>query len=209
MGRNHRARCGRARGARVLRPPGRKRVGVASIPRCGRVGDQGKIAPTSRTDAQIRHPARRHLCARASCAASLTGLLAIVLATALVPAVAADASAQTPFVPYFGKNQIRYDNFRVAHLHDRSLRDLLLPRDRAAPRAGRRLRRERVSARQLRPEARPRVQGAAHPLQDEQRVPAAERHPGRRAGRRRRVRRADAQPHGACRSTSRPTCSTG
>ena len=41
-----------------------------------------------------------------------TGLLAIVLATALVSAVAADASAQTPFVPYYGKNQIRYDNFR-------------------------------------------------------------------------------------------------
>src|SRR3954447_9770659 len=42
----------------------------------------------------------------------LTGLLAVVLATALVSGVAADASAQTPFVPYFGKNAIRYDNFR-------------------------------------------------------------------------------------------------
>jgi len=42
----------------------------------------------------------------------LTGLLAIVLATALITGAAADASAQTPFVPYYGKNQIRYDNFR-------------------------------------------------------------------------------------------------
>ena len=42
----------------------------------------------------------------------LTGLLAIVLATALLSGVTADASAQTPFVPYFGKNAIRYDNFR-------------------------------------------------------------------------------------------------
>ena len=42
----------------------------------------------------------------------LTGLLAIVLATALMSGVAADASAQTPYVPYYGKNQIRYDNFR-------------------------------------------------------------------------------------------------
>jgi hypothetical protein len=41
-----------------------------------------------------------------------TGLLAIVLATALMSGVAADASAQTPYVPYYGKNQIRYDNFR-------------------------------------------------------------------------------------------------
>lgn len=32
-----------------------------------------------------------------------------VLLTALLPA---PATAQTPFVPYFGKNQIRYDNFR-------------------------------------------------------------------------------------------------
>ena len=38
----------------------------------------------------------------------------------------------------------------------------------------------------------------------QQRVPAAERHPGRGAGRRRRLRRAEPQPHGACRSTSRP-----
>jgi hypothetical protein len=42
----------------------------------------------------------------------LTGLLAIVLATALMSGVAADASGQTPYVPYYGKNQIRYDNFR-------------------------------------------------------------------------------------------------
>jgi hypothetical protein len=42
----------------------------------------------------------------------LTGLLAIVLATAFLSGVAAEASGQTPFVPYFGKNQIRYDNFR-------------------------------------------------------------------------------------------------
>ena len=52
------------------------------------------------------------------------------------------------------------------------------PEDGTAPRTHRRLRRERVSARQLGPEARPRVQGAAHHLQDEQRVSAAERHPG-------------------------------
>ena len=44
---------------------------------------------------------------------------------------------------------------RLAHLHDRPLRDLLLPGDRAASRAGRGLRGERVPADQRRPEARP------------------------------------------------------
>ena len=44
---------------------------------------------------------------------------------------------------------------RLAHLHDRPLRDLLLPGARAAPRAGRRLRRERLPADQRGPEARP------------------------------------------------------
>lgn len=42
----------------------------------------------------------------------LLRLFAGLLATAAVVGLAVDASAQTPFVPYFGKNQIRYDNFR-------------------------------------------------------------------------------------------------
>ena len=86
---------------------------------------------------------------------------------------------------------------RLAHLHDRPLRDLLLPGDRAAPRAGGRLRRERVPADQRGPEARSRVQGPADPLQDAQRVRAGERHPRRGPGRRRRLRRTDAEPDAA------------
>src|SRR4029079_15851472 len=35
-----------------------------------------------------------------------------LLAAAGLAGAAADAVAQTPFVPYYGKNQIRYDNFR-------------------------------------------------------------------------------------------------
>jgi hypothetical protein len=46
---------------------------------------------------------------RGELARRLTGLL---VATVAITGVAATASAQTPFVPYFGKNQIRYDNFR-------------------------------------------------------------------------------------------------
>jgi len=46
---------------------------------------------------------------RGELARRLTGLLA---ATVAIAGAAATASAQTPFVPYFGKNQIRYDNFR-------------------------------------------------------------------------------------------------
>jgi hypothetical protein len=39
-------------------------------------------------------------------------LCAGLLAVSGVAAMAVDAGAQTPFVPYYGKNQIRYDNFR-------------------------------------------------------------------------------------------------
>jgi len=45
----------------------------------------------------------------------LRGVLARAAAPALamvfLAAAARDLSAQTPFVPYFGKNQIHYDNF--------------------------------------------------------------------------------------------------
>ena len=99
--------------------------------------------------------------------------------------------------PVLRQEQHPLRQLRVAHLHDRPLRDLLLPGARAAPRAHRRLRGERVSADQRRPEARPAVQGAADPVQDAQRVRAAERHSRRGAGRRRRVRRAVPPAHGA------------
>ena len=54
--------------------------------------------------------------------------------------------------------------FRVAHLHDRPFRDLLLPGDQAAPGADHELRGERVSAGQRRPQARSGLQGAARHL---------------------------------------------
>ena len=97
---------------------------------------------------------------------------------------------------------------RLAHLHDRSLRDLLLPRARAPPGTGRRLRGKRVPESQLRPPPRSVDQGAADPLQDAQRVRAAERRaraPGRKASARSPSRSAIA----CCsRSTIRPIGST-
>jgi hypothetical protein len=39
-------------------------------------------------------------------------LFAGLLLTTAVASLATEANAQTPFVPYYGKNQIRYDNFR-------------------------------------------------------------------------------------------------
>ena len=121
-------------------------------------------------------------------------LLAAVARRSVTPAPASRPDAVRPVLR---QEQHPLRQLRLADLHDRSLRDLLLPRDRAAPRAGRRLRRERVSADQRRPEARPVVQGAADPVQDPQRVRAAERRPRRGAGRRRRVRRAVPPPHAA------------
>ena len=129
----------------------------------------------------------------------------VVAAALVLSALAGTAAAQTPFVPYFGKNNHPLRRFRVVHLHDRPLRDLLLPRDREAPGARRQLRGERVSAGQRRPAPRPVVQGADDPVQDAQRVRAAERHSGRRAGRRRRVRRAVPASHAAAaRRPARP-----
>jgi hypothetical protein len=46
---------------------------------------------------------------RTSCGA---GLLAGALVAAIFVGVPSDLAAQTPFIPYFGKNSIRYDNFR-------------------------------------------------------------------------------------------------
>ena len=42
----------------------------------------------------------------------IPGLLAGMLAALVVTIAAADAAAQTPYVPYYGKNAIRYDTFR-------------------------------------------------------------------------------------------------
>ena len=99
--------------------------------------------------------------------------------------------------PVLRQEQHPLRQVRVAHLHDRPLRDLLLPGDRAASRAGRRLRRERLPADQRRPEARPVVQGAADPVQDAQRVRAGER---RRPARR---RKASARSPSRCRQRMR------
>ena len=164
---------------------------VGSIPRCGRVGDQVRSPQTSRTDAQIRHPSRRHLCARASCAASPRGCWPSCSRPLSCRRVAADASAQTPFVPYFGKNQIRYDNFQwniytTDHFEIYYYPEIEQHLERVAGYAESAYQHD-----QRRPEARPRLQGAAHRLQDEQRVPAAERHPGRGA---RKASRAFAEP---------------
>ena len=43
---------------------------------------------------------------------ALLPVLMAVAAFAVLPAV---ASAQTPYVPYYGKNQVRYDNFKWYH----------------------------------------------------------------------------------------------
>ncbi len=110
-----------------------------------------------------------------------------------------------PVRPVLREEQHPLRQVRLAHLHDGPLRDLLLPRARAAHRTRGRLRRERLSADQRRPQARPLDEGAADPLQDAQRVRAGERRPERRPGRRRRLRRTDAAPHGdADRRAARP-----
>ena len=90
---------------------------------------------------------------RRDLAGRLVGAAAALVALA---AAATDASAQTPFVPYFGKNQIRYDNFEW-HIYTTDHFEIYYyPEIEQHLERDRRLRRERLSAGQLRPEARPR-----------------------------------------------------
>ena len=162
---------------------------------------------TARQGVRYTDPARRtHMSNRTRCGA----LLPVAAALAVGRPVCAGARRRADALhPVLREEPDPLRQFPVEHLHHRSFRDLLLPRDRAAPGARGRLRRERLPARQLGAEARPRVQGAADPVQDEQRVPAAERHSRarrRKASARSPSRRATAS---SCRWTSRPTCSTG
>lgn len=50
------------------------------------------------------------MCHRTSSAASFA--VALALAVGLVAGMATRAAAQTPYIPYFGKNQVRYDDFK-------------------------------------------------------------------------------------------------
>ena len=126
-----------------------------------------------------------------------TPLGVALLVLAFVFGAGLDALAQTPYVPVLRQEPDPLRQLQVEDLHDRPLRDLLLPGDRAASRAGRQLRRERLPAGQRGPEARPGPQGADGPLQDAERVPAAEHRAERTARRRARLRRAVSRPHGA------------
>ena len=113
------------------------------------------------------------------------------------------ASAQTPYVPYFGKNQIRYDKFewhiyKTDHFEIYYYPEVEKHLERVAV-----VRRERVPAHQRRAEARPRLQGAAHHLQDRERVPGATTSP---AARRPKASSRSPSPSATgwcCRSTSR------
>ena len=49
---------------------------------------------------------------RTPCGALLRVTIAVAALVAFLPLAAA---AQTPYVPYFGKNQVRYDNFKWSH----------------------------------------------------------------------------------------------
>ena len=61
---------------------------------------------------------------------------ALTLATAGV--LPRPAAGQTPFVPYFGKNQVRYDRFDWHIYKTDHFEIFYYPAARAAPRAGRR-----------------------------------------------------------------------
>ena len=138
--------------------------------------------------------------ARASLPCSLVPLTFAASGSCPAPVVGPDAVR-----PVLRQEPRPLRQVRLAHLQDGPLRDLLLPGARAASRARRLLRRERLPAHQRRAEARPGRACAAHPLQDGERVPGATTSRGETAGRRAGVRRARAQPDGAAdRRAARP-----
>ena len=113
---------------------------------------------------------------------------------ALAMAVAASpgpAHAQTPYIPYFGKNQIRYDNFKWMIYETDHFVIYYYPE--IEPHLERMAGYAESAYQHISSELKHDLgrEGAAHPVPDEQRVPAAERDPRRGAGRRRRLRRAD------------------
>ena len=123
----------------------------------------------------------------------------LLSAAAVVFAVlyATELAAQTPFVPYFGKNRIRYDNFKwhiytTDHFEIYYYPELEQHLERVAGYAESAY--QHVSS-ELKHDLG--LQGAARPLQDAERVPAAERRARRAARRRAGVRRAVPRSHGA------------
>ena len=136
-------------------------------------------------------------------------LLIVSVAALTVLGGARRAAAQTEFVPYFGKNQIRYDNFEwqtytTEHFEIYYYPEIEPHLERIAGYAESAY--QHVSS-ELKHDLV--VQGAADPVLDGQRVLAAERRfPARRrkASARSPSRAATAS---SCRSTSRPICSIG
>ncbi|MCK7478796.1 MAG: hypothetical protein M0C28_16535 [Candidatus Moduliflexus flocculans] len=118
----------------------------------------------------------------------------------------ADAMAQTPYMPYYGKNLVQYDRFdwqiyTTEHFEIYYYPAIEQHLERVAGYAESAY--QQISA-ELKHDLAFKV--PADHLQDAQRVRAAERHPGRGAGRRRRLRRAVPRTACCCRSTSRRTC---
>ena len=92
-----------------------------------------------------------------------SGGLVALLALVFIGGAVHEAFAQTPYVPYYGKNRIRYDDFKwkiytTEHFEIYYYPEIEQHLERVAG-----LRRKRLPADQLRPEARPGVQGADGP----------------------------------------------
>ena len=105
--------------------------------------------------------------------------------------------AQTGYVPYYGKNRIRYNNFKwhiytTDHFEIYYYPEIEQHLERVASYAESAY--QQVSS-DLKHDLG--LQGPARPLQDAERVPAAEHRAGRAARRRAGLRRAVPRPHGA------------
>ena len=101
-----------------------------------------------------------------------------------------------PVHPLLREEQGQVRQLRLARLQEPALRDLLLPRVRAAPGAAELVPREQLPQDLDRPQARDAGADPGHLLQDPLGVRADEPVPGLRAGGRRGLHRAGEEPHG-------------
>ena len=182
---------------------------LAGSPFAGRAKRHSKIGRSPNRSAPRGHclcvcavPSRRP-----SARGSLVALPLLVV-LACVGRAAGWPPAQTPFVPYFGKNNIHYDKFewhiyKTDHFEIYYYPELEQHLERIAGYAESAY--QQVSA-DLKHDLSFKM--PLDPVQDAQRVRAAERRARRRAGRRRRLRRAVSRSAWCCRSTIRRTCST-
>jgi hypothetical protein len=144
-------RVGKRRERGQMPPKSRQTAGIRGLQALAR---HGKIATVSRPI--LAFPEVLLMRLRVHLSKLAPGLLVV----SLVAGYAGVASAQTQFVPYFGKNNIHYDKFEW-HIYTTDHFEIYYYPSSSSTRAGRRLRESAYQQISADLQARPVVQGAS------------------------------------------------